>query len=32
MAQNDQALLMRLNGSGLEFVVIGGLCVIYLEC
>jgi hypothetical protein len=29
MAQNDQALLMRLKDSGLEFVVIGGLCVIY---
>jgi len=29
MAQNDQALLMRLKGSGLEFVVIGGLCVVY---
>jgi predicted nucleotidyltransferase len=29
MAQNDQALLTRLNDSGLEFVVIGGLCVIY---
>jgi predicted nucleotidyltransferase len=29
MAQNDQALLMRLKDSGLEFVVIGGLCVVY---
>jgi predicted nucleotidyltransferase len=29
MAQNDQALLMRLKDSGLEFVVIGELCVIY---
>lgn len=29
MAQNDQALLVRLKDSGLEFVVIGGLCVIY---
>ncbi len=29
MAQNDQALLMRLKNSGLEFVVIGGLCVVY---
>jgi acyl carrier protein phosphodiesterase len=29
MAQNDQALLMRLNDSGLEFVVIGGVCVVY---
>ncbi len=29
MAQNDQALLIRLKDSGLEFVVIGGLCVIY---
>jgi predicted nucleotidyltransferase len=29
MAQNDQALLERLKGSGLEFVVIGGLCVVY---
>ena len=29
MAQNDQALLMRLKGSSLEFVVIGGLCVVY---
>jgi hypothetical protein len=29
MPQNDQALLMRLKGSGLEFVVIGGLCVVY---
>ncbi len=29
MAQNDQALLARLKDSGLEFVVIGGLCVVY---
>jgi hypothetical protein len=29
MAQNDQALLTRLNDSGLEFVVIGGVCVVY---
>jgi predicted nucleotidyltransferase len=29
MAQNDQALLMRLKDSGLEFVVIGGVCVVY---
>ena len=29
MAQNDQALLMRLKDNGLEFVVIGGLCVVY---
>jgi predicted nucleotidyltransferase len=29
MPQNDQALLMRLKDSGLEFVVIGGLCVVY---
>jgi hypothetical protein len=29
MAQNDQALLTRLQGSGLEFVVIGGVCVVY---
>jgi hypothetical protein len=29
MAQNDQALLMRLKSSGLEFVVIGGVCVVY---
>lgn len=29
MAQNDQALLCRLKDSGLEFVVIGGVCVVY---
>jgi predicted nucleotidyltransferase len=29
MPQNDQALLMRLKDSGLEFVVIGGLCAVY---
>jgi hypothetical protein len=29
MAQNDQALLVRLKDSGLEFVVIGGVCVVY---
>jgi hypothetical protein len=29
MTQNDQALLMRLKDSGLEFVVIGGVCVVY---
>jgi acyl carrier protein phosphodiesterase len=29
MAQNDQALLLRLKGSGLEFVVIGGVAVVY---
>ena len=29
MPQNDQALLTRLNASGLEFVVVGGVCVVY---
>ena len=29
MAQNDQALLTRLKDSGLEFVVIGGVCVVF---
>jgi hypothetical protein len=29
MAQNDQALLTRLTDSGLEFVVIGGVCAVY---
>lgn len=29
MVQNDQALLTRLKESGPEFVVIGGLCVVY---
>jgi acyl carrier protein phosphodiesterase len=29
MAQNDQALLTRLKSSGLEFVVIGGVCVVF---
>src|ERR1051325_1889227 len=29
MAQDDQALLTRLQGSGLDFVVIGGVCVVY---
>lgn len=29
MAQNDQALLIRLKASGLEFVIIGGVCVVY---
>jgi hypothetical protein len=29
MAQDDQAILMRLNECGLEFVVIGGVCVVY---
>lgn len=29
MAQNDQALLMRLRDAGLDFVVIGGVCVVY---
>lgn len=29
MAQNDQALLVRLKDSGLDFVVIGGVCVVY---
>ena len=29
MAQNDQALLIRLKESGIEFVVIGGVCVVY---
>ena len=29
MAQNDQALLLRLKSSGLEFVVIGGVAVVY---
>jgi predicted nucleotidyltransferase len=27
--QNDQALLTRLKDSGLEFVVIGGVCVVF---
>ncbi len=29
MPQNDQALLVRLKASGLDFVVIGGVCVVY---
>jgi hypothetical protein len=29
MPQNDQALLTRLHASGLEFVIIGGVCVVY---
>ncbi len=29
MAQNDQALLTRLKESGLEFVIIGGVCVVF---
>lgn len=29
MAQNNQALLVRLQSSGLEFVVIGGVCVVF---
>jgi hypothetical protein len=29
MAQNDQALLNRLKDSGLDFVVIGEVCVVY---
>jgi len=29
MPQNDQALLSRLKDSGLPFVVIGGVCVVY---
>jgi hypothetical protein len=29
MPQNDQALLTRLRDSGLDFVVIGGVCVVF---
>jgi len=29
MPQNDQALLTRLQGSGLDFVVIGGVCLVF---
>ncbi len=29
MAQDDQQLLIRLRDSGLEFVVIGGVCVVF---
>lgn len=29
MPQNDQALLVRLKDSGLEFVVVGGVSVVY---
>jgi hypothetical protein len=29
MPQNDQALLSRLKDSGLDFVVIGGVCVVF---
>jgi hypothetical protein len=29
MPQNDQALLTRLKDSGLDFVVIGGVCVVF---
>ena len=29
MPQDDQALLTRLKDSGLEFVVIGGVCVVF---
>src|SRR5215472_2557636 len=29
MEQNDQALLVRLKNCGLDFVVIGGVCVVF---
>jgi hypothetical protein len=29
MAQNDQALLTRLQANGLQFVVIGGVCAVF---
>ena len=29
MPQNDQALLTRLSDSGLEFVVVGGVCAVF---
>jgi hypothetical protein len=29
MLQNDQALLMRLKDSGLQFVVVGGVSVVF---
>jgi hypothetical protein len=29
MAQNDQALLTRLKASGVDFVVIGGVCLVF---
>ena len=29
MPQNDQALLTRLKASGLDFVVIGGVCLVF---
>jgi len=29
MPQNDQALLTRLKATGLDFVVIGGVCVVF---
>ena len=29
MPQNDQALLTRLKDSGLEFVIVGGVSVVY---
>jgi len=29
MPQNDQALLIRLKSSGLDFVVIGGVCAVH---
>lgn len=29
MPQNDQALLTRLKDAGLEFVIIGGVCVVF---
>jgi hypothetical protein len=29
MPQNDQALLTRLKDSGLEFVVVGWVCVVF---
>lgn len=29
MPQNDQALLTRLKNEGLDFVVIGGVCVVF---
>src|SRR5438552_10999913 len=29
MPQSDQALLIRLKDNGLEFVIIGGVCVVY---
>ena len=29
MPQNDQALLTRLQAAGLDFVIIGGVCVVF---